>query len=584
MKKATLLSLALMMTPGFAAADNLKVFKYSSPGTPTTFDTTQAGTKYSNTIVTAVYDTLYEYEYLKTPFTVKTNLAAAFPEISADGLTYTIKIKEGVKYSDDPAFADGKGREVLAEDFVYSLKRNFDPKNHSQGSWLWSGKIVGLDDWKKAGADYSKEVAGLKALDKYTIQITLTKPYPQLLYTLTMGYAGVVPKEAVDKYGREISIHPVGSGPFKLLSSNSTKTVLVKNPNYRHETFDLAASGYDPKLQGDSGIAALDGKTLPIVDRIEANWIKQSSARWNSFSKDDEIVNTSLQNEQIETVLLSKDPVQLKPEYAEKYNFKVSTEPGFVYNMFNFDDEYFGYSDNPKTNAQNKALRCSIIKSFDWPQRIDRFYLGLGKAYPGFIVPGTDGFDPEMDKSSITHDVAGAKKLLKDNGWTAKNLPVLYYPSVSSVKSKQFFEQYRGNLTKIGYPKNKIKFKPYATFGDFNKDVKQSKTQIIGMAWGLDYPDAENTLQLFYGPNRSPGSNSANYNNPKYNALYEKSSVMQPSPERTAIYKDMNKILVNDCVGIGSFSRTTINLWHKDAVMWPQEDVIGNYFKYVDVK
>ena len=584
MKKVTLLSLAVMMLPTLSYAENIKVFKYSSDGTPTTFDTTQSGTQYTSTITTAIYDTLYEYKYLKMPFELKTNLATAMPQVSEDGLTYTIKIKKGVTYSDDPAFVDGKGREVVANDFVYSLKRHFDPANRSQGAWLWAGKIVGLDDWKKEGADYKKEIKGLKALDKYTIQITLIKPYPQLTYTLAMGFSGIVPKEAVDKYGRELSIHPVGSGPFRLVSHNNTKTVLEKSPTYRHETFDLAASGYDPKRQGNTGIAALDGKTLPIVDRIEANWIKQSSARWNSFTKDNEIVNTTLQNEQIETVLSSKQPPTLKPEYAEKYNFKESTETGFVYNLFNFDDKDLGHSDDPKINMQNKALRCSIIKSFDWPQRVERFYLGLGAAYPGFIVPGTDGFDPNMDKTSIIQDIEGAKKLLKDNGWTAQNLPVLYYPSTSSTKKKQFFEQFRGNLTKIGYPRNKIKFKAYANFGDYNRDLKQSKTQMMGMGWGMDYPDAENTLQLFYGPNRSPGSNSANYNNPEYNALYKKSSVMQPSPERTKIYQEMNKILVDDCVGIGSFSRTRIDMWHKEAIVWPENNVLNNYFKYVDIK
>ncbi|MEI8631279.1 hypothetical protein P4S72_05570 [Vibrio sp. PP-XX7] len=107
---------------------------------------------------------------------------------------------------------------------------------------------------------------------------------------------------------------------------------------------------------------------------------------------------------------------------------------------------------------------------------------------------------------------------------------------------------------------------------------------MIPMGWGLDYPDAENTLQLFYGPNRSPGANSANYNNPEYNALFEKAAVMQPSPERTVIYKQLNQILVDDCVGVGSFSRTRVRLWHKNAVMWPQRDIMGNYFKYVDIK
>ena len=584
MSKFRLLPLAMLVASSFAIADDAKVFKYSDNGTPTSFDTTQAGTSYSNTIVTAVYDTLYEYKYLKVPFELKPNLAVALPEVSDDGLTYTIKIKQGVKYSDDEAFNGGKGREVVASDFVYSIKRHFDPKNRSQGAWLWAGKIVGLDQWKADGADYSKDIEGLHALDDHTIEIKLTQPFPQLTYTLAMGYSALVPHEAVTKYGRELSVHPVGSGPYKLVSHNSTKTVLERNPTYRNETFDLAGSGYDPAVHGKAGIAALDGKTLPIVDRIEANWIKQPSARWNSFTKGNEIQVSTLQNEQIETVLSSKQPVTLNPEYAEKYHYRVTTQAELVYNLFNFDDDYFGFDDDVKTEAQNKALRCAIVKSFNWDERIERFYLGLGKAYPGFILPGTDGFDPNMDKASIQQDIAGAKALLKANGWNAKNLPTLEYPSVSSTRDKQFFEQFRGNLIKIGYPKNKIKFKGYATFGDYNRDLKNSQTQMMSFAWILDYPDAENTLQLFYGPNRSPGSNSSNYSNPEYDALYKKSSVMQPSPERTAIYQTMNTMLVEDCVGIGSFSRTRIDLWNKDVVMWPQNDFVGNYFKYVDVK
>lgn len=584
MKKFTLLPLAALVASSMAMADDIKVLKFSEDGTPTTFDPVQAGTTYANTVTTAVYDTLYEYKYLKSPFELKPNLAVDMPQVSEDGLTYTIKLKKGVKFIDDPAFADGKGREVTAEDFVYSIKRHFDPKNRSQGSWLWTGKIVGVDDWKANGSDYSKTIEGVQALDSHTVQIKLIKPFPQLTYTLAMGYSSVVPFEAVEKYGRELSVHPVGSGPFKLVSHNSTKTVLEKNTDYRQETFDLAGSGYDAKVHGFTGIASLDGKTLPIVDRVELNWVKQASARWNSFSKGTEIVNTTLQNEQMNEVLANKHPVQLKPEYAERFNFRVNPEAGLVYNFFNFDDEYFGYSKDPEINAANKALRCAIVKSFNWPQRVNRFYLGIGEAYPGFIVPGTDGFDPNMDQSSIQQDIAGAKKLLKEHGWTKQNLPVLNYPGVSSTRNKQFFEQFRGNLTKIGYPKKKVRQKTYATFGDFNKDVKMSKTQLIPMGWGLDYPDAENTLQLFYGPNRSPGSNGSNYNNPEFNKLYEQASVMQPSPERTEIYKKMNQMVVDDCVGIGGYSRTRIRMWHKNAIMWPQRDVMGNYLKYVDIK
>ncbi|MGO1296856.1 MAG: ABC transporter substrate-binding protein [Vibrio sp.] len=584
MKVLKLLPLAALIAASCAYAGETKVFKFSDNGAPNTFDPAQSGTTYSNEIVTAVYDTLYEYKYLKRPYELEPNLAEGMPHVSEDGLTYTIKIKKGVHFIDDAAFKNGKGREVTAQDFVYSIKRHFDPKNRSQGAWVWAGKLAGMAEWKKAGSDYSQPVSGLKALDEHTIQITLTAPFPQLIYTLAMGYSALVPHEAVEKYGREFGLHPVGSGPFELISTNSTKTVLVRNPNYRKDVFHAKAEGYDPNVHGETGIASLDGKTMPFVDRIEANWVKQPSARWNSFSKNNEIQNTTLQNEQIDRVLSSKSPVTLRPEYANKYHYRVTTEAGMVYNLFNFDDDYFGASKNPKTNKENKALRCAIIKSFNWPQRINRFYLGLGKAYPGFIVPGTDGYDPNMDTSSIQQNLAQAKKLLKDNGWTKHNLPVLHYPSVSGVRSKQFFEQFRGNLMKIGYPRNKIKFKAYATFGDFNRDIKNSKTQMMPMAWLLDYPDAENTLQLFYGPNRSPGANSANYENPQYDKLFKQAAVMQPGAERTKIYHKLNQMLVDDCVGIGSFSRTSVLMWHKDAIMWPEPSILGNYFKYFAVK
>lgn len=584
MKAVKLLPLAALIMATCAHAADDKVFKFSDSGAPSTFDPVQSGTVYSNEIVTAIFDTLYEYKYLKRPYELEPNLAEGMPQVSEDGLTYTIKIKQGVKFADDPAFADGKGREVTAQDFVYSIERHYDPKNRSQGAWVWEGKIAGMDDWKAAGSDYAKPIAGLKALDKYTIQITLTQKFPQLTYTLAMGYAGVVPHEAVEKYGREFGLHPVGSGPFKMESTNSTKTVLVRNDAYRSDIFNAKAEGYDAKVHGATGIAKLDGKAMPFVDRVEANWIKQSSARWNSFTKENEIQNTSLQNEQLDQVLSSRDPVTLRPEYAAKYNYRVATETGMVFNMFNFDDEYFGFNKDPKINAQNKALRCAIVSSFSWPKRIQRFYLGLGHAYAGFIVPGTDGFDANMGKEAIEQNIAKAKKLLKENGWNAKNLPVLYYPTVSDVKSKQMYEEFRGYLVKIGYPKEKIKLKAYATFGDFNKDIKESKTQMVPMGWSLDYPDAENTLQLFYGPNRSPGANSANYNNPEYDKIFKQASVMQPSPERTELYKQLNKMLVDDCVGVGSFSRTGVALWHKDAIMWPESSILGNYFKYVDVQ
>ena len=581
MKRAVILfcfALIVLQSPAFGE----KVFKYSTNGTATNLDPVRSGTTYSNTLVTAIFDTLFEYKYLKRPYELKPNLALALPQVSKDGLTYTIEIKKGVKFTDDPAFSGGKGREVTVADFIYSFKRNFDAKNKPRGAWLWQGRIVGLDDWKKAGSDYSKEVAGIKALGRYKLQIKLTAPYPQLTYTFAMGYSAIVAKEVVKKYGKEISLHPVGSGPFILTSFNSQKAILIRNPGYRGDIMDL--EGYSEKTHGFTKVAQLKGKKLPIVDRVEVNFMKETSARWNSFSKGNEVQNASLQSEQMRSVLASKFPVRFKPQYAKKYNYRTSREFGFVYNNYNMSNSEIGYNKDPKRNQKNKVLRCALRKAFNWPQRVKRFYLGIGEAFPGIIPPGIDGYDPNLSTDSIKYDPQGAKKMLKEAGWNKKNLPVLEYHTPASTRSTQFFEQWRGWMKKVGYPTNKLKKKSYANFGDFSKAVTERKAMYFGMGWGLDYPDAENVLQLYYGPNQSPGSNGSNFQNAEYDRLYKKSSVMQPSPERSEIYKKMNKILIDECVVVSGFSRTGIVMWHKNLIAYPEDNVLGNYFKYVDVR
>jgi oligopeptide transport system substrate-binding protein len=562
-----------------------KVFKYSENGVAANFDPTQANTVYDSMILKNIYDTPFTYRYLKRPYELAPQLAESMPKVSKDGLTYTFSILKGVKYADDACFEGGKGREVVAEDFIYGMKRHFDPATRSRNTWLWKDRIVGLDEWGKAGADYSKEIEGLKATDKHTIRIKLKKPYPQLLYTLAMAPAAFVPKEAVTKYGREFGIKPVGSGPYKLESFNTKKAVLARNATYREEKLDLKAEGYDEAVHGKYGLKEADGMNLPITDKVEVHFFDNPMPRWNSFTKGTEIQVAGVPPELLKTVTVSTKPVKLKPDLEAKYHNKVATEFGLVYTNFNMADPRVGHSPDPKQNEKNKALRCAIRKGFNWDERIRKFYYGIGEAFPGIIPPGIDGYDPNVSKESITNDVEGAKKLLADAGWTAKDLPVLEEGGVASTLQQQFFEQFRGWMLKIGYPREKLKQLTYATFGDYSKAMKERKVLLHGLGWAIDYPDSENLFQLFYGPNESPGSNSANYKNPKYDELYAKSSVMQPGSDRTAIYKQMNQMLIDDCVTIAGFSRTGIGLWHKNVVMYPDRDVLGGaFFKYVLVK
>ena len=234
-------------TPGGSVP--LKVYRHSMDGAPSSLDPTQASNIYANFLAVNLYDTLYRYKYLARPYELKPNLAEDLPQASADGLIYTIRIKRGVYFVDDPAFPQGRGRAVTAMDFVYSIKRHFDPQTRAQGAWLWQSRIVGLDTWKENGSDYEQEIAGLRALDDHTIQIQLITPFPQLTHTLTQGYSAVVPREAVEYHGRELAIHPVGSGPFRLQRFDSAGAVLVRNSGFRQEPFNLAAEGYDPDAQ-----------------------------------------------------------------------------------------------------------------------------------------------------------------------------------------------------------------------------------------------------------------------------------------------------------------------------------------------
>ncbi len=570
-----------------AGGEKLKIYRHSMDGSPTNLDPVQSATIYSNHVLINVYHTLYSYKYLSRPYQIKPNLATAMPEVSDDGLTYTIRIEPGVMFIDDEAFPDGKGRELTADDFVYSLKRHFDPKSRSQGAWMWDGFIQGMDEWKAAGADYDTPVSGLRAADKHTISFTLTRPYPQLVHTLAQGFSAIVPREAVEHYGREFSIHPVGTGPFMMKSFDTSRAILVRNPSYHAAPIDIYDEGYDEAIHGQFGVESIHGKTPPLVDRIELSFIKESSARWNSFTKGDEVQFSSIPVEQIPNVTEQLKPdVVLTPEYASRYFVKDQIETGLVMTYLNMRDPEIGYNDDPKRNEMNKVLRCAMRTGFNWAERNKRFYANIGVVYPGVIPPVVPEFDPDVATDSIEYDPERARRLLSEAGWTAENLPELDYGGVASVLQRQFYEQFRGWMVDIGFPPEKVVFNSFATFGDYNKAIKQAKVKVMGMGWGLDYPDAQNTLQLFYGPNGAPGSNNSNYDNPRYDELYRQSSVIGASPERTALYREMNNLVLEDCPVIGALSRTRILLWHKDKVIsYPDRQIVGGFhFPYVDVR
>ena len=570
--------------PDTGAADSGTVYRHSIDGTPTTLDPARAATIYSTVVVVNVFDTLYRYKYLARPYELAPNLATGFPEVSDDGLTHTFRIRSDARFADDPAFPAGAGRPVTVHDLIYSLKRHFDPTQRSQGAWLWSDRIKGLNAWGENGADYAQPVEGLKAIDNHTLRITLTEPYPQLIYTLATSFSALVPREAVDHYGREFGVKPVGSGPYMLASFDNTLARLERNPNFKREPLDLAAEGFDPEALGELGLERLDGQTYPFIDRLEIHFIEENAARWSAFSSG-EVDNVMVPNEQVESVLSNRDPVEFQPGIRERYHGHAGLEAGFVYAGFNMADERIGHHPDPQRDAANRALRCAIRNAFDWQARNDTFYYGIGKIFPGVIPPVVPEFDPDRSRESVRRDLKKGRALLAEHGWTADQLPELTYGLISSVQQRQMYAQLRAQMVELGFPMDKIGTDTFASFGDFSRAMKNRRLDLLFLGWTLDYPDAQNTLQLFYGPNETPGSNNFNYRNPEFDALYDQAATMQPGPERTALYRRMNDMVIDDCVAISGLSRTRIHLWNKNVAMLPDRETLGGFFmRFVDVE
>ena len=224
-----------------------------------------------------IFDPLYQYDYLARPFKIIPNTAAALPQISADGKTWIIKVKPGIYFSDDPVFK-GKKRELTAADYVYSWKRIIDPKVRAPNIEMVTDRFVGDIEFGKAvaaGANvYDLELDGMRAIDRYTIQLKLKQPDYDLLDDLTGNSSAAVAREVIEKYGDEshrAMANPVGTGPYVLKEwRRAQKITLEASPTFREEYFPTSDDPADKEI-----VAAMKGKRIPAIGRIEMNIIEE---------------------------------------------------------------------------------------------------------------------------------------------------------------------------------------------------------------------------------------------------------------------------------------------------------------------
>ena len=539
------------------------------------FDPSQANDLYSHIAIVQVYEPLYQYAYLERPYKVEPLLADGMPQVSEDRLTYTIRIKKGIRFQNDSCFieANGKGRGLTAKDVIYSFKRIADKRVNSNGWWIFRERIVGLDEFREKSGDakgakiYDESVEGLQAPDAHTLVIRLKKPYPQLKYILTMAYTCVVPREAVEMYGEEFLNHPVGTGPFQLDRwVRKSKIIFVRNPGFRKETYPTRGTKEDEEM----GLLADAGKTIPFIDKLTFHVMKESSAMWLQFLAGN-----------IDRAGIPKDNYDSAIDKEKKLRANLTDKGIHLWKTPQLDLTYIAMNMEDPILGKSPALRQALSLSVNVEQMIINLYNNRAIRAKGPIPPGLSGYHPDIENPYARYDPEAAKEKMKlarkELGLEPDEKINLTYDSQSNdITARQFDEFVIDYFSQIG-----VKVTYYVnTWPQFLERIKGKNGQIWGAAWGADYPDAENFLQLLYGPNESPGDNGANYKNPEFDRLYEKASVMPDSPERTEIYKQMAKIVIEDCPWIFSTHRLGFTLQHGWLKNFKPHDLSQNIYKY----
>ena len=403
----TVLASALIAHGAAASpADPAKVLRLAGSDIDT-LDPQQLQDTYSNIVARSIFESLYEWSYFGSPPQMVPNAAAGPPELSADGLTWTIRIKPGIRFTDDPAFG-GKPRELTADDYVYSIKRSLDPNLRGGGDPLTTQLIVGMravvDAASKPGAklDYDAPVEGLRALDRHTLRLKLTEINYPIVRSLLVG-ALAIAREVVAATKGDIQARPVGTGPYRLAEwRRGTRVVLEANPHYRAIAFPESA---DPALA--ALIASMKGKRLPQIGRIELNVIEEQQTRLLEFDRG-KLDYVELRGEAVQRFLVNGE---LDPALGKRGIRRQSYASNSVRSIsLNMDDPVVG-----GMSTEHTALRRAIALAIDVDGLIKVIYSGQGLPSNQLVSPGISGFDPTLPRRP--YDPATAQALLDRVGY-----------------------------------------------------------------------------------------------------------------------------------------------------------------------
>lgn len=501
-------------------------------------------------IVGAIYPSFWRYHYLELdPYKLELNLGAAEPTIEKTefGERWTFRIRDDLRFQDDPVFPGGKGRKITADDFVYAFKRLADPENKSPAFAFFADKVRGWNEYsegfeKDRQENYDKPFVGVMPHpnDPHVFWVDLVQPYPQLRYLMAMTFTSPQAREAVEHYGTRYNLdRPVGCGPYMLTeATRRQRYVLERNPNATYARYPTTAPAGTPESLKDRL-----GQPLPGADRIVLRVIKEPVTGYNLFLQGYlDRLNVSSANAQVVSGTLNR------AERLKQQGIRLddSPYPATAFLIFNMNDPTFGGYDEKR-----KKLRKAISMAVHAEPILDVLSQGADMPAQWVIPPGIPGYDPDYKNPSRTYDpeLTEAKRLLAEAGYpdgidpsTGERLELPFDNYATTPVLRQMVQLIIRQIEKLG-----LKVESKSTdLAKFNEKIDGGQAVFYYWSWYADYPDAENFLLLLYSPNKAPGPNYGFYANDEYDRLFEQVRGMDDTPERRELIRRMREISEED--------------------------------------
>jgi oligopeptide transport system substrate-binding protein len=541
-----------------------------------TLDPQQINDSPSSDVAAAIFEGLYESDYLAAPAKLAPVCAIGLPAITDGGKTWTMHLQHGILFTDDPAFK-GKPRELTADDIVYSMKRALDPNLKRGGAPTVTDVVVGaraaVDTAAKPGGkfDYDRPIEGLRALDRYTVQIRLLKPnFPVIENFVT---SAAVAREVVEAAAGDIRARPVGTGPYKLRDwKQGSRIVLEANPKYRPLTFPDSSNPADADL-----VRSMRGVILPQIGVIELNVIEEEVTRLLQFDRgklDYVVLTAAVANNELHNG-------KLKPEYvARGVTRRVFPEPYLFSFYFNMKDPVVGGMDK-----SHIVLRRAMAMATDLDNLVAVAYAGQALPANQLVPPRVSGHDPSLPKPVF--DPAAARALLDRFGYVGKDadgyrmgpdgkpLTITLYLRTGGL-SREMQTLVKKNMDAIGIH---MDFK-LAPFQEMVKDTQAGKFQMLSSGYG-GLPSGYAELVQLWG--QSPlAVNMTSFQFADYDRAFEEFLVSGTAAEQMATAKKMSDIVrvyVPLIPLIFRLENDLVQPWLKGFA--PQ--VFNTYWKYLDI-